>query len=120
MDVKGSSGQAEDMLQEYLGRDNTQLFLHELRAWLRSPFMSLEDWDRNVQYVDVSHEPCKDGSKRAAVHEDEGRGYLRRAQPDHSEGIKSSRTPRSANRHRPHGFRSSNSTAKHDVLQHPG
>ena len=50
VDVKGSGGQAEDMLQEFLGRENTQLFLHELKAWLRSPYISLEDWDRHVQY----------------------------------------------------------------------
>lgn len=50
VDVKGSGGQAEDLLQEFLGRDNTKLFLHELRAWLRSPYNSLEDWDRAVQY----------------------------------------------------------------------
>lgn len=50
VDIQGSSGQAEDMLQEFLGRENTRLFLHELRAWLRSPYISLEDWDRNVQY----------------------------------------------------------------------
>lgn len=48
VDVKGS--QAEDILQEYLGRDNTRLFLHELKAWLRSPYTTLEDWDRHVQY----------------------------------------------------------------------
>lgn len=48
VDVKGS--QAEDMLQEFLGRDNTMLFLHELKAWLRSPYTTLEDWDRRVQY----------------------------------------------------------------------
>ena len=48
VDVKGD--QAEDMLQEFLGRDNTRLFLHELKAWLRSPYMTLEDWDRHVQY----------------------------------------------------------------------
>ena len=48
VDVKGN--QAEDMLQEFLGRDNTRLFLHELKAWLRSPYMTLEDWDRHVQY----------------------------------------------------------------------
>ena len=35
VDIKGS--QAEDMLQEFLGRDNACLFLHELKAWLRSP-----------------------------------------------------------------------------------
>lgn len=50
VDIKGSGGQAEDMLQEFLGRENTRLFLHELRAWLRSPFTSLQDWDRAVQY----------------------------------------------------------------------
>ena len=50
VDIKGSGGQAEDMLQEFLGRDNTKLFLHELRAWLRSPYVSLQDWDRHVQY----------------------------------------------------------------------
>ncbi|MCJ1294288.1 hypothetical protein MMC34_005846 [Xylographa carneopallida] len=50
VDIKGSGGQAQDMLQEFLGRDNTRLFLHELRAWLRSPYLALEAWDRNVQY----------------------------------------------------------------------
>lgn len=49
-DIKGSGGQAEDMLQEFLGRDHTRLFLHELMAWLRSPYVSLENWDRAVQY----------------------------------------------------------------------
>ena len=57
VDIKGSGGQAEDMLQEFLGRDNTRLFLHELRAWLRSPYISLEAWDRNVQY----NQPSKPG-----------------------------------------------------------
>ena len=38
------------MLQEFLGRDNARLFLHELGAWLRSPYTKLEDWDRHVQY----------------------------------------------------------------------
>ena len=50
VDIKGSGGQAQDMLQEFLGADNTRLFLHELRAWLRSPYIALEAWDRNVQY----------------------------------------------------------------------
>lgn len=54
VDIKGSGGQAEDMLQEFLGRDNTRLFLHELRAWLRSPYSSLEDWDRHVQYDEAT------------------------------------------------------------------
>jgi hypothetical protein len=50
VDIKGSEGQAEDMIQEFLGRDITMLFLHELRAWLRSPYISLEAWDSHVQY----------------------------------------------------------------------
>ncbi|KAH0566390.1 hypothetical protein GP486_000212 [Trichoglossum hirsutum] len=52
VDIKGSGGQAEDMLQEFLGREITRLFLHELRAWLRSPYTSLDEWDLAVQYKD--------------------------------------------------------------------
>ena len=54
VDIKGSAGQAEEMLQEFLGRDNARLFLHELGAWLRSPYVSLDDWDRAVQYDEGS------------------------------------------------------------------
>lgn len=50
MDIQGSAGQAEEMIQEFLGRQNARLFLHELRAWLRSPCESLSAWDRVVQY----------------------------------------------------------------------
>lgn len=50
VDLKGSGGHAEELLKEFLGRDDAKLFLHELRAWLRSPYVALEDWDRNVQY----------------------------------------------------------------------
>ncbi|KAM0301053.1 hypothetical protein HYE67_004657 [Fusarium culmorum] len=50
VDIMGSAGQAEEMISDYLGRDNTRLFLHELRAWLRSPYTKLTDWDRAVQY----------------------------------------------------------------------
>ncbi|OJD14420.1 hypothetical protein AJ78_05221 [Emergomyces pasteurianus Ep9510] len=52
VDMKGSSGQAEELLQEFIGRDHARLFLHELQAWLRSPYTSLADWDRAVQYDD--------------------------------------------------------------------
>ena len=44
------------MLQDFLGRDNTRLFLHELKAWLRSPY-TLEDWDRHVQYDTPTKRP---------------------------------------------------------------
>jgi len=50
IDLKGSAGQAEELLREFLGRENTRLFLHELEAWLRSPYENLHDWDRAVQY----------------------------------------------------------------------
>lgn len=50
VDLYGAAGQAEELLQEYLGRENTLLFLHELKAFLRSPFARPEDWDRKVQY----------------------------------------------------------------------
>ncbi|PWY92649.1 hypothetical protein BO70DRAFT_384122 [Aspergillus heteromorphus CBS 117.55] len=50
VDIKGSAGQAEELLKDFLGRENARLFLHELQAWLRSPFGALEDWDRNVRY----------------------------------------------------------------------
>ncbi|KAI0206639.1 hypothetical protein F4808DRAFT_1278 [Astrocystis sublimbata] len=61
VDIKGSQGAAEDMLSEFLGRDNTMLLLHELRSFLRSPF-SLGEWDRNVQYPspDRLPIPCAD------------------------------------------------------------
>ena len=55
VDIKG--GQAEDMLQDFLGRDHTRLFLHELKAWLRSPYTQLEDWDRRVQYDTPTTKP---------------------------------------------------------------
>ncbi|KAF2086322.1 hypothetical protein K490DRAFT_20084, partial [Saccharata proteae CBS 121410] len=50
VDIKGASGQAEEMLQEFLGRQAARLFLHELGAWLRSPYTNLGDWDSHVQY----------------------------------------------------------------------
>jgi hypothetical protein len=52
VDLKGSNGHAENLLAEYLGRDNSKLFLHELINWLRSPYTKVEAWDREVQYQD--------------------------------------------------------------------
>ncbi|RYO78936.1 hypothetical protein DL764_010068 [Monosporascus ibericus] len=49
VDIQGSQGQAEEMLKDFLGRENTRLLLHELKSFLRSPY-SLEVWDRKVQY----------------------------------------------------------------------
>jgi hypothetical protein len=50
IDVQDSSGQAEDLIREFLGRKYTRLILHELKAWLRSSYTSLIAWDCNVQY----------------------------------------------------------------------
>ena len=52
VNLKGSGGQAEELLKDFLGTDDARLFLHELGAWLRSPYVALEDWDRNVQYAE--------------------------------------------------------------------
>ena len=51
-ELKGANGHAEDLLADYLGRDNVRLLLHELEAWLRSPYADLDAWDRHVQYAD--------------------------------------------------------------------
>lgn len=50
IDLKGSSGAAEDMLTDFLGRENAGIFCHELAAFLRSPFSSLQSFDNFVQY----------------------------------------------------------------------
>jgi hypothetical protein len=50
VEIKASNGHAENLLTEFLGRENSRLFLHELQAWLRSPYTKLEEWDQEVQY----------------------------------------------------------------------
>lgn len=69
IDIKSSTGAAEDMLTEFLGRENSRTFLHELHAFLRyvsfqlvvpepcvliiicrSPFTSVHAFDSFVQY----------------------------------------------------------------------
>lgn len=49
-DSKGADGQAEELVKEFLGREDARLLLHELDAWLRSPYERLEAWDAHVQY----------------------------------------------------------------------
>ncbi|KAI1109359.1 hypothetical protein F5Y14DRAFT_29888 [Nemania sp. NC0429] len=58
VDIQGSQGAAEDMLSEFLGRENTRLLLHELRNFLRSPW-SIETWDRKVRYPPSTAERAK-------------------------------------------------------------
>ena len=68
VDVRGSQGQAEEMLKDFLGRDNARLLLHELASFLRSPY-SIETWDCKVQY------PSSTRAKRgrgARLYDDEG------------------------------------------------
>ncbi|KAI0968332.1 hypothetical protein F4678DRAFT_197949 [Xylaria arbuscula] len=62
VDIQGSQGAAEDMLSEFLGRENTKLLLHELRSFLRSPW-SIEAWDHKVQYPSSTTQSvkCKEG-----------------------------------------------------------
>ena len=50
VNLRGSAGQAEEMLAEVLGKENAQIFLHELNAFMRSPFTSLQSFDNFVQY----------------------------------------------------------------------
>ncbi|KAF1970447.1 hypothetical protein BU23DRAFT_570832 [Bimuria novae-zelandiae CBS 107.79] len=59
VDLKASDGHAENLLTDFLGRENARLFLHELYAWLRSPFTKVVEWDREVQY----EEPLQDQSE---------------------------------------------------------
>ncbi|KAK0266400.1 hypothetical protein LTS09_000352 [Friedmanniomyces endolithicus] len=49
-EIKGAGGHAEELLAEFLGVENARMLLHELEAWLRSPFRRLEAWDEQVQY----------------------------------------------------------------------
>ena len=52
IDLRGSEGQAVELIGEYIGKGNARVFVHELEAWLRSPFVRVEEWDRTVQYGD--------------------------------------------------------------------
>ncbi|KAK2015412.1 hypothetical protein LZ32DRAFT_579972 [Colletotrichum eremochloae] len=74
VDMQGSMGQAEELIQEFLGRENTRLLLHELRAWLRSPYMTLESWDRAVQYPDVAPKRRRRSQSRDAADRAESSG----------------------------------------------
>ena len=48
-DMQGANGAAEEMLRPVVGGVTAQ-FLHELRAFLRSPFDRVEEWDEVVRY----------------------------------------------------------------------
>ncbi|KAI4861145.1 hypothetical protein F4820DRAFT_434681 [Hypoxylon rubiginosum] len=63
VDIQGSQGQAEEMLKDFLGRDNTKFLLHELKNFLRSPW-SIEAWDRKVQYPSARKRPIDEEDER--------------------------------------------------------
>lgn len=65
-ELRGAEGEVEELLKDFLGRDNARQLLHELEAWLRSPFATLREWDEHVQYKD-------DGSRGKRL-EDGGQG----------------------------------------------
>lgn len=74
VDLQASSGHAENLLSDFLGRENCRLFLHELRSFLRSPF-SLEAWDRHVQYNEsrvASSSTSRERSQEVAGHRSRG------------------------------------------------
>lgn len=56
VDLLASSGHAENLLSDFIGRENCNIFLHELRSFLRSPY-SIEAWDRHVQYDESQASP---------------------------------------------------------------
>ncbi|KAI8668934.1 RING-type domain-containing protein [Fusarium keratoplasticum] len=107
VDIMGSAGQAENMISEFLGRDSTRLFLHELRAWLRSPFTKLADWDRAVQYDEVSAM-----SSRGSRPEPDGEAVRQRHRQANAEHDKNSgATRRHGDFYRPRGGRSQRSSS---------
>jgi hypothetical protein len=50
IDLKASTGAAEDILSDFLGRENAKIFCHEIHAFLRSPFTNLAAFDNFAQY----------------------------------------------------------------------
>lgn len=112
VDLKGSGGQAEELLQEFLGRDNARIFIHELEAWLRSPYERLEDWDRHVQYKDNNkHQPISTDAKAARLrrhsplrHQNEPMGWDSWRPPRHR-GARMSGSARTVSQQRRHESR---------------
>ena len=49
--LKSSTGAAQDLLADFLGREYAGIFCHEVHAFLRSPFTTLAAFDGFVQYA---------------------------------------------------------------------
>ena len=121
VDIKGSGGQAEDMLQEFIGRDNTRLFIHEMRAWLRSPYNSLEDWDRHVQYSGAAVTRPEYGA-RHPTDLDQKRGHREERggrEPSHSKFAARQRYHRGTDRYVPY-YAHRPSSSSHQYPMNPG
>lgn len=76
VDIQESSGHAENLLSDFLGRENSQIFLHELRNFLRSPF-SIEAWDNHVQYDETKAAPSSSRDGLVATTELDNSGSSR-------------------------------------------
>ncbi|KAF3934327.1 hypothetical protein ABW19_dt0209230 [Dactylella cylindrospora] len=50
VNLRGAEGKAEDLLEEFLGREFAGVFVHELNAFLKSPFLRVRDYDNWAQY----------------------------------------------------------------------
>ena len=100
VDIKGS--QAEDMLEEFLG-NSTRLFLHELKAWLRSPYATLGDWDRHVQYSPLSIRPeYETQASRRPYRTDQAHAKAPPRRSQRRANYTPYDSPRSARQHRSH------------------
>lgn len=60
-DAKAADGKAEELLKEFVGDANATGLLHELQAWLRSPFTTLRAWDDEVRYL---HDGAETGKRQ--------------------------------------------------------
>jgi hypothetical protein len=92
-------------LRDFIGRENAHLFIHELQAWLRSPYTSLEDWDRHVQYPNTA---------RGSSHRGRGESH----EFDRSPRSVSNRGRAQSFRRRPYRSRSQEALDRSRRLQH--
>lgn len=51
INLRSAEGSAEELLEEFLGKDYAGVFVHELNAYLKSPFVRVRDYDSWAQYT---------------------------------------------------------------------
>ncbi|EWC45561.1 hypothetical protein DRE_05419 [Drechslerella stenobrocha 248] len=71
MQLRGPDGRAEELLAEFLGREFAGVFVHELHAYLRSPFVRIRDYDAWAQYA-----MTVEGEEKALLEEGAGTGAI--------------------------------------------